>query len=72
MTSLPATLKHFADPIVENPVGLPAARLLSWLYLLYAIPMIFFLAVAMPPATHYFASCEQCGYDDEGPREWNA
>ena len=30
------------------------------------------LAVAMPPATHYFAPCEQCGYDDEGPREWNA
>jgi mannose-6-phosphate isomerase-like protein (cupin superfamily) len=30
------------------------------------------LAVAMPPATHYYASCEQCGYDDEGPREWNA
>ena len=30
------------------------------------------LAVAMPPATHYFSPCEQCGYDDEGPREWNA
>jgi mannose-6-phosphate isomerase-like protein (cupin superfamily) len=30
------------------------------------------LAVAMPPATHYFSACEQCGYDDEGPREWNA
>jgi mannose-6-phosphate isomerase-like protein (cupin superfamily) len=30
------------------------------------------LAVAMPPATHYFSSCEQCGYDDDGPREWNA
>ena len=30
------------------------------------------LAVAMPPATHYFAPCEQCGYDDEGTREWNA
>jgi hypothetical protein len=26
----------------------------------------------MPPATHYFSPCEQCGYDDEGPREWNA
>ena len=30
------------------------------------------LAVAMPPATHYFSRCEQCGYDDDGPREWNA
>jgi mannose-6-phosphate isomerase-like protein (cupin superfamily) len=30
------------------------------------------LAVAMPPATHYFSPCEQCGYTDEGPREWNA
>ena len=30
------------------------------------------LAVAMPPATHYFSPCGQCGYDDEGPREWNA
>ena len=28
---------------------LAAARLLSWLYLLYAVPMIIFLAVAMPP-----------------------
>ena len=30
------------------------------------------LAVAMPPATHYFHACEQCGFDDEGPRQWNA
>jgi mannose-6-phosphate isomerase-like protein (cupin superfamily) len=30
------------------------------------------LAVAMPPATHYFAPCEQCGYTDDGPREWCA
>ena len=30
------------------------------------------LAVAMPPATHYFSPCEQCGYTDEGPREWSA
>ncbi len=30
------------------------------------------LAVAMPPATHYFSPCEQCGYTDDGPREWNA
>jgi mannose-6-phosphate isomerase-like protein (cupin superfamily) len=30
------------------------------------------LAVAMPPATHYFSPCEQCGFTDDGPREWNA
>lgn len=30
------------------------------------------LAVAMPPAMHYFSACEQCGYTDEGPREWCA
>jgi mannose-6-phosphate isomerase-like protein (cupin superfamily) len=30
------------------------------------------LAVAMPPAMHYFSPCEQCGYTDEGPREWCA
>jgi len=30
------------------------------------------LAVAMPPAIHYFSACEQCGYDDTGPREWCA
>ncbi|HUG37431.1 MAG TPA: cupin domain-containing protein, partial [Candidatus Limnocylindrales bacterium] len=30
------------------------------------------LAVAMPPAVHYYSSCEQCGYDDEGPRQWSA
>jgi len=30
------------------------------------------LAVAMPPAMHYYSSCEQCGYDDEGPRQWSA
>jgi hypothetical protein len=28
--------------------------------------------VAMPPAMHYFSPCEQCGYDDGGPREWCA
>jgi hypothetical protein len=28
--------------------------------------------VAMPPATHYFSACEQCGYTDDGPREWCA
>ena len=28
--------------------------------------------VAMPPATHYFSPCEQCGYTDDGPREWCA
>jgi mannose-6-phosphate isomerase-like protein (cupin superfamily) len=30
------------------------------------------LAVAMPPAMHYFSPCEQCGYADDGPREWRA
>lgn len=30
------------------------------------------LAVAMPPAVHHYAPCEQCGYDDEGPRQWSA
>lgn len=30
------------------------------------------LAVAMPPATHYASPCQQCGYTDDGPREWNA
>ena len=30
------------------------------------------LAVAMPPAVHYFNPCEQCGYTDDGPREWCA
>ena len=26
------------------------------------------LAIAMPPAVHYFNPCEQCGYTDDGPR----
>ena len=30
------------------------------------------LAVAMPPAMHYFSPCEQCGFSDDGPREWGA
>jgi mannose-6-phosphate isomerase-like protein (cupin superfamily) len=30
------------------------------------------LAVAMPPAVHYGSPCEQCGYRDDGPREWCA
>jgi mannose-6-phosphate isomerase-like protein (cupin superfamily) len=30
------------------------------------------LAVAMPPAVHHYHACEQCGYADEGPREWLA
>ena len=30
------------------------------------------LAVAMPPAMHYFSPCEQCGFTDDGPREWCA
>jgi hypothetical protein len=30
------------------------------------------LAVAMPPAVHYFSPCEQCGFTDDGPRQWQA
>ncbi len=30
------------------------------------------LAVAMPPAVHYFSPCEQCGFEDDGPRVWSA
>jgi mannose-6-phosphate isomerase-like protein (cupin superfamily) len=30
------------------------------------------LAVAMPPAAHYFSPCDQCGYTDDGPRQWSA
>ena len=30
------------------------------------------LAVAMPPAMHYFSPCEQCGFTDDGPRQWTA
>ena len=30
------------------------------------------LAVAMPPAMHYFHPCEQCGFTDDGPRQWTA
>ena len=25
-----------------------------------------------PPAAHYYSPCEQCGYSDDGPREWRA
>lgn len=31
------------------------------------------MAVAMPPAVHYYEPCEQCGYQDDGPRAfWSA
>ena len=30
------------------------------------------LAVAMPPAVHVYAECEQCGYAQDGPAEWTA
>jgi len=30
------------------------------------------LAVAMPPAWHVYSPCEQCGFSDDGPREWCA
>jgi mannose-6-phosphate isomerase-like protein (cupin superfamily) len=26
------------------------------------------VAIAMPPAVHYFNRCEQCGFTDDGPR----
>jgi len=26
------------------------------------------MAIAMPPAVHYYSPCEQCGYSDDGPR----
>jgi mannose-6-phosphate isomerase-like protein (cupin superfamily) len=26
------------------------------------------MAVAMPPAVHYYEPCDQCGYKDDGPR----
>ena len=29
------------------------------------------LAIAMPPALHIYHDCEQCGYADDGPREWS-
>lgn len=30
------------------------------------------LAVAMPPATHHYSPCEQCGYTEDGPAVWDA
>ena len=30
------------------------------------------MAGAMPPAIHYYSSCEQCGYTEDGPSEWGA
>jgi mannose-6-phosphate isomerase-like protein (cupin superfamily) len=30
------------------------------------------LAVAMPPAWHYYSPCEQCGFADDGPKAWHA
>ena len=29
------------------------------------------LAVAMPPGLHIYHACEQCGYADDGPPEWD-
>ncbi|HET6315778.1 MAG TPA: cupin domain-containing protein [Chloroflexota bacterium] len=26
------------------------------------------MAIAMPPAVHYYEPCQQCGYADDGPR----
>ena len=30
------------------------------------------LAIAMPPAVHIYHECEQCGYGEDGPAEWDA
>jgi mannose-6-phosphate isomerase-like protein (cupin superfamily) len=30
------------------------------------------LAIAMPPAVHIYHECEQCGFQQDGPAEWNA
>ena len=30
------------------------------------------LAIAMPPANHIYHPCEQCGFDQPGPAEWDA
>ena len=30
------------------------------------------LAVAMPPARHFYHPCEQCGFSDDGPEKWCA
>ena len=30
------------------------------------------LAIAMPPAVHYYSPCQQCGYADDGPGEWSS
>ncbi|MGE3908974.1 MAG: cupin domain-containing protein [Chloroflexota bacterium] len=29
------------------------------------------LAVAMPPGVHVYHECEQCGYQQDGPAEWD-
>ncbi len=29
------------------------------------------LAIAMPPGVHVYSECEQCGYADDGPPEWD-
>ena len=30
------------------------------------------MAVAMPPATHYYSPCAGCGYTEDGPSAWDA
>jgi mannose-6-phosphate isomerase-like protein (cupin superfamily) len=30
------------------------------------------MAVAMPPATHYYSPCAGCGYTEDGPAAWDA
>jgi len=45
---LPTEYDHFSKR-AAFPAGASAAPWLSWLYLIYALPMIIFLAVTMPP-----------------------
>ena len=29
-------------------------------------------AISMPPAVHIYHGCEECGFESDGPAEWNA
>ena len=74
---LPAITGLLGKPTVINnvisfaSVPLILARGAAW-YKTVGTENSLRLAVAMPPATHYFSPCEQCGYDDDGPRQWDA
>ena len=49
MTNQHLSLQYFSGNSADLVADVAAARLLSWLYLFYAIPMILFLALATPP-----------------------